>query len=112
MTKTDLQPLQKNLFWFSLVNYRNQKIMMTGGRNDAGVTSRETHFFNLETGHWEEQKEPDLNQGRIDHGSCIIGYKVYVVCGYDYKKGYLDSIEVLDMALERKIDILGVKQGR
>lgn len=53
-----------------------------------------------------------MNIGRIDHGVCVLGDRIYVICGYSYAQGYLDSLEMLDLSVERKRNFLGTESGR
>ena len=87
-------------------------VYLIGGRDDSGITQKEVYAFNVEEGTWNEKREPDLNVGRIDHGVCVLGDRMYVLCGYSYAHGYLDSIEMMDLSVERKRGFLGGENGR
>ena len=87
-------------------------VYLCGGRDDKGVTSKEVFAFSVTDGTWAEKREPDLNIGRIDHGVCVQGDRIFVICGYSYSHGFLDSIEMLDLSVERKRSFLGGESGR
>ena len=112
LSKSELAPLDKNVYWFAVTNYSDKALYLSGGRNDKGLTSKEVYVFNVDEGVWGDKREPDLNVGRIDHGVCVLGDRIYVVCGYAYGYGYLESMEMLDLSVERKRSILGRESGR
>lgn len=64
---------------FSVVNFANQMIVLTGGETIHGLNVAKTRAFNLLTNDWEEL--PDLTESRSSHISLALGKCVYVFGG-------------------------------
>jgi len=71
-------------------------IILTGGKNVHGSASKKVFRYSIEFDNWEVL--PEMKQGRIDHGSCILRDKLYVVGGVQGTAESLDPIEMLELA--------------
>ena len=96
----EIPTLEVSLDGFSMTNYMNRILFLTGGVNKNEFSDR-VYAFNVENVKWQssiigDQIHSKLNVGRNSHSSLCIGGKVYVVCGYDGQQT-LSSVELLDM---------------
>ena len=97
MKVTQLPELGVDIKMFALANWRNKKIVLTGGEQ-SNQASDKAYELDLLTGTWRMDL-PALNVPRKKHGSCRIGDKVYVLFGQCGDKVYdrESSIEYLEV---------------
>ena len=74
---------------FSVANFKNKKIILSGGFDQAATL---VSIYDLELSTWS--KAPPMNYGREDHASCCLGDKVYVFSGFE-NQGSIESLDVI-----------------
>ena len=75
----------------------NDRFLVVGGHTDTILFDESCRVYDTRTRKWSKDW-PDLNIGRRGHTCVTTNNKVYVIGGCGYKKGSLDSIEVLDLS--------------
>ena len=98
--KRMMNTIGKKFVGWSLANMCDKEIYLTGGKKkyfDSKAKYRSVYKFEIRAKKW--LKGPDLNEARIEHGSCALGQKLYVFGGWG-DHGPLNSIEVCDFYLE------------
>ena len=83
---------------FRITNYKDEKIVFTGGQFSEKNDAPNTFALLLKSGEWETL--PPLNHGRINHSVTTSGNMIFVACGSSINSTqtqYLTSIESLNM---------------
>mmetsp|Transcript_21088 Transcript_21088/g.25935 ORF Transcript_21088/g.25935 Transcript_21088/m.25935 type:complete len:201 (+) Transcript_21088:275-877(+) len=93
-------PVESVYEYFALANVRDQRIVLTGGADEDGL-SKKVFMFDLNTEQWLGP-QPELNKARRYHGSCSVGDNVFVFGGKGESFDLLDSIEMLAMTGPRE----------
>ena len=79
----------------SLVTFRNQYIMVTGGINQKKFdVYKSVEWYDIKTNQWSNVAP--LNTPRSNHSSCVLKDIIYVFCGYNGTSGWLNTIEKID----------------
>ena len=79
---------------FALSNYKNEKVLISGGEVDNVYPINGTSIFDLNNLEWSIG--PDMISARTDHNSCVFGNSVFVFCGRNSIEA-LDTVEMLKM---------------
>ena len=86
--------LHRGVQMFSLTNFKNLLIILSGGSVTSGHASvYKVSSFNIKQNKWRD--EPELNNKRRCHSSCSLGESVYVFAGFKAFGDYEGSVESL-----------------
>ena len=79
---------------FSLANFKNKLIVLSGGSVCSGHASVfKVSSYNIRQNKWRD--EPELNNKRRCHSSCSVGDNVYVFAGFKAFGDYEGTVETL-----------------
>ena len=98
-SKTELASLfaTQMLKFFSVANWANTKIVLTGGQDNSADPSEKAFAYDIDSGEW--QSLPSMNIPRDSHSSTCIGDKLFVACGYISAFELLNSVEMINLGL-------------
>ena len=85
-----------NFARFSVANYRDKAIYLSGGWDKDWNTSAQVFALDLLKSEW--RNEANLQQSRCNHSSCTLGEKIFVFGGFSGTDRILNSIEELDLS--------------
>ena len=87
----ELSRLNRFLIEFSIANYKNRLIYLTGGMTNKLVRVDAVHVFDVIKFGWVTA--PKMTKARWRHSSCSLGEYIYVFGGLD-SNGAIESLEV------------------
>ena len=101
-------PLGRGASSFSITNFNNMSIFLTGGRSNGGVLNS-VSSYSIAENEWRE--EPELKHARISHSSCSHGEYVYVFAGMSKHKvskirHFVSSVESLKVGSNQEWQVI------
>ena len=94
-------PLGRGASSFSITNFNNMSIFLTGGRSNGGVLNS-VSSYSIAENEWRE--EPELKHARISHSSCSHGEYVYVFAGTSRHE--VSSVESLKVGSNQEWQVI------
>ena len=106
--------LKRDLRGFSLACWQERFLYITGGFSKGESESAKVHEYDI-FNRIKPHELPAMNEARTSHSSCIEGQDYLAVfCGFSFRNGPLNSIEVIDLqAIEssRGLSVTWTKLG-
>ena len=83
---------------FAVASWQERYLYITGGLNESNRATGTFKEFDLETNALTTTELPQLNEPRASHSSQVLGHrKLYVFCGFSFRGGATNSVEILNI---------------